>query len=183
MGMENGVFGVVTDSNSGNISITALDTAVATVSTSVINGMFSAPSLEKVRGRFRISLTYPGSLTISRIFTKDASNYFLSMSAKTSLTLHSGSTTELSKPYILFDNYPNPFKENTTFKFFLESPAFTTLEIYNSNGTKIEELLSLKLLGGIHIVTWNAGNNPSGIYYYRFQSGAFFENKKLILLK
>jgi hypothetical protein len=183
MGAENGVFGVVTDSNSGNVSITALDTLVPPVSTTVINGMFSAPSLEKVRGRFRISLTYPGSLTISRIFTKDASNYFLSISTKTSLILHSGFTIDLPRPFVLLENYPNPFKESTTFKFFLESPGFTTLDVYNSDGSKIDELLSANLVSGMHTITWNAGNKPSGIYFYRLKSGVFMETRKLILLE
>jgi hypothetical protein len=36
---------------------------------------------------------------------------------------------------------------------------------------------------GIYDVTWNAGNQASGVYYCRLQAGEFLETKKLLLVK
>jgi hypothetical protein len=36
---------------------------------------------------------------------------------------------------------------------------------------------------GDHVVEWNAGRMPSGIYFYRMTVGNFVETRKLILLK
>lgn len=79
-----GVFGVVTDANSGTITITPLDIALPAISTTILNGAFSAPSLKGVRGRFQVTVIYPNSFTFSRVFTKDASDYFLLLSASPS---------------------------------------------------------------------------------------------------
>jgi len=34
-----------------------------------------------------------------------------------------------------------------------------------------------------HEIVWNAGSQPSGVYFVRLQSGEFVENQKVILLK
>ena len=36
---------------------------------------------------------------------------------------------------------------------------------------------------GTYIVTWDASNAPSGVYYYRLLAGSFIETKKLMLVK
>lgn len=74
---DQGIFGVVEDANSGSISVTPLDTAIATVTTNLINGAFTFPTLENVRGRFMYVFTYPDNKVVSRIFTKDRSMYYL----------------------------------------------------------------------------------------------------------
>jgi hypothetical protein len=36
---------------------------------------------------------------------------------------------------------------------------------------------------GRYEVTWDAGNLPSGLYFYRFEAGEFTDLKKMILMK
>jgi hypothetical protein len=74
-----GVFGVVEDANTGTISVTPLDTAMATQTTVLVNGAFFISSFKNVRGRFRIEYNYPDCGHVSKIFTKDRSNYFISI--------------------------------------------------------------------------------------------------------
>ena len=79
IGEEKGVFGIVTDADFGSIAITPLDDDTPPVSTSVINGAFSAPSLTTAKGRFIAVFTDTTGRVFSKEFTKDSSNYFLLM--------------------------------------------------------------------------------------------------------
>ena len=36
---------------------------------------------------------------------------------------------------------------------------------------------------GSHTIQWNAVNMPSGIYFYKLQTGQYCETKKLVLIK
>jgi len=36
---------------------------------------------------------------------------------------------------------------------------------------------------GVYEVEWEAGNYPSGIYYYKLVSGDYSETRKMVLLK
>ncbi|PYV07799.1 MAG: hypothetical protein DMG07_27555 [Acidobacteria bacterium] len=80
IGNEAGVFGVVSDVAFGEITITSIDHRAPTVTASVWNGAFSAPSLAAAKGRFRAVFRDAGGRRLSKYFTKDASNYFLLIS-------------------------------------------------------------------------------------------------------
>ena len=59
----------------------------------------------------------------------------------------------------LYPNYPNPFKENTTFQFYLPEPKKVKLYILNSIGQKVGTLLDEHVLSGLH--TFDFTNQPS----------------------
>jgi hypothetical protein len=73
-----GIFGVVRHYNEGTLDIKSLDHPRIGATVSVANGVFTAPSLETVRGRFIGRFFAGGELKQVRIFTKDASHYFVS---------------------------------------------------------------------------------------------------------
>ena len=85
----------------------------------------------------------------------------------------------------LLQLYPNPFNPNTTIRFGIgaESIYLTSLHIFDIGGRTVETLVNGKLEPGNHEIQWHAGQNPSGIYFARFQSGPNIQSKKLILLK
>ncbi len=77
LGSQQGVFGVVTDSDIGTVTITPLDAAVDPVTVNLVNGAFSAPTMASVRGRMRAEFKGPAGVGHTRLFTKDASDYYL----------------------------------------------------------------------------------------------------------
>ncbi|MDP3441992.1 MAG: T9SS type A sorting domain-containing protein, partial [Ignavibacteria bacterium] len=85
--------------------------------------------------------------------------------------------------FSLYQNYPNPFNTETIISFSLLHNNYTSLKIYNSLGEEVAELVSEELQKGKYSISWNAQNQPSGIYFYKLNSGLNSETKKLILLK
>jgi len=80
-------------------------------------------------------------------------------------------------------NYPNPFNSITVFKFELPERSFTDLSIFNIQGQLIRRLVNRSLNSGAHLVKWNAGDSPSGIYIYRISAGKYFHSGKCMFLK
>jgi serine protease AprX len=90
----------------------------------------------------------------------------------------------------LYQNYPNPFINQTKFKFDLPEQDWVTLEIYDVLGRKVKTLLNdVGLSRGVHDrIIWDGRDDngnyvSSGIYFYRFKSLRFNSTKKLILLR
>ena len=83
----------------------------------------------------------------------------------------------------LKQNYPNPFNPSTVISYELPFNSPVTLKVYDVLGREIKTLVSYRQNAGSHSVTFNAGNLPSGIYFYRLQAETYSETKKLILLK
>jgi photosystem II stability/assembly factor-like uncharacterized protein len=83
----------------------------------------------------------------------------------------------------LSQNYPNPFNPKTKIEFQIPSSDLATLVIYDILGNKIVTLLDEHLRAGKHEVVWNAGDFPSGLYFYQLTSGKFNEVKKMLLIK
>ena len=85
--------------------------------------------------------------------------------------------------YALHQNYPNPFNPATTISYSLPVKSQVTLVVYNTLGESVVQLVSEEKAPGRYKVEFNATNLPSGIYFYRLQSGSFVDTKKMILLK
>jgi exopolysaccharide biosynthesis protein len=90
------------------------------------------------------------------------------------------------KDFSLKQNYPNPFNPSTIIEFATTSETkdlTTTLKVYDLLGREVATLLNQRLSSGLHKVVWNAGNMPSGVYFYRLQSGNYVETKKMMLVR
>jgi flagellar hook assembly protein FlgD len=88
----------------------------------------------------------------------------------------------------LYGAYPNPFNPSTRIAFNLPNDSKVQIEIYNTLGKKIRELLNDNLNEGKHEVVWDCkddNNNKvsSGLYYCRMMSGSFTKTIKLSLIK
>jgi hypothetical protein len=79
-----------------------------------------------------------------------------------------------------FFSSPNPFSNELIITYKLPESAYTKIDIYNSAGEKIKELLSKLLYEGKHEQTWNATYLPPGIYFIRLQVGKEILTKKMI---
>lgn len=103
----------------------------------------------------------------------------------------SGSTTSVPEDgssnlpvsFSLQQNYPNPFNPTTNIIFTLTKPENVTLKVYNIIGQEVATLVNGLMNTGSHVVTFNATNLASGVYFYRLKAGDFTDVKKMLLLK
>lgn len=91
--------------------------------------------------------------------------------------------TIIPAEYNLSQNYPNPFNPSTQISFSLTEPAYTTLTVYNVVGQEVASLVGEELAAGSYKVNFKAENLPSGVYFYKIQSGLFNQTRKMLLLK
>ncbi|MCK4640308.1 MAG: T9SS type A sorting domain-containing protein [Candidatus Marinimicrobia bacterium] len=100
--------------------------------------------------------------------------------------MKSGSTITVHE-FNLHQNYPNPFNPTTTISFELPKESFTEIRIYNLAGQLVQTLVNEVKPAGRHQITWDAGNLPSGIYFYQIKvenhAGSGIQTKKCVLLK
>lgn len=92
-------------------------------------------------------------------------------------------STAIPEKFNLENNYPNPFNPQTNINFDLPVNAFADLRIYDTKGSEVKTLLSENLQPGSYQVSFNAGNLPSGVYFYRLKTSGFSDTKRMILVK
>ncbi len=80
-------------------------------------------------------------------------------------------------------NYPNPFNPQTTIYYAIAEDNRVRLTVTNILGQEVKLLVDEYQNAGYKSVTFDAGNLPSGIYYYRLQTGEYTAIKKMLLLK
>ena len=87
------------------------------------------------------------------------------------------------KSFALKQNYPNPFNPSTEISFDLPKASQVNVAIFNVLGQQVETLVNEQLDAGSHIVTWDASQYSSGVYFYRIQTEQNVDTKKMMLLK
>jgi len=92
-------------------------------------------------------------------------------------------STDLPTQFSLSQNYPNPFNPSTVINYRLPTVTEVILKVYDVLGRKVETLVNGRQNVWDHSVNFNAGNLPSGIYFYRLQAGTFTQTRKLMVLK
>ena len=99
--------------------------------------------------------------------------------------LYVGITETESFPQSLsvLSNYPNPFNAQTTISFSLEHQSPVSISIYDVAGRLVEVLASNTYEAGNHSVIWDAGGQPSGIYFARLTAGEAVSTSRMVLLK
>ena len=105
----------------------------------------------------------------------------------TGATIISGNN-EIPKEFRLYNNYPNPFNPITRIKFDIPKFSFVKLIVYDILGKENAMLVNEKLNAGSYEVDWpaptgNGSGYPSGVYFYKLESGDFSSIRKMILLK
>ncbi|MEO1022328.1 MAG: redoxin family protein [Bacteroidota bacterium] len=83
----------------------------------------------------------------------------------------------------LEQNYPNPFNPTTAITFSLPETERVQLTIFNILGEQVATLLNETVPAGDRTVTWNAVNNPSGIYFYQLRTANEVLTNKMMLIK
>ena len=85
-----------------------------------------------------------------------------------------------SKP-LLNQNHPNPFSRHTEISFDLSGEDVISLKVYDVVGNEISVLVHGKKPCGKYRITFDSGDLPEGIYFYRLQSEYYSETKKMII--
>jgi len=93
---------------------------------------------------------------------------------------HNGTT---ANQFSLSQNYPNPFNPATVINYQLPKSSSVKISIYDALGKQVDILVNEVQSAGIHNISWNAVNLPSGVYFYRLDAGSFVSTKKMVLVK
>ncbi len=85
--------------------------------------------------------------------------------------------------YVLHENYPNPFNPATNISFTLPEAADVQLVVYDMLGREVETLAHGTFSAGIHAVSFDGANLPSGTYFYTLITPTGNIVNKMLLLK
>ena len=85
--------------------------------------------------------------------------------------------------FSLLQNYPNPFNPVTNIRYDLPQDNFVTIKVYNVLGKEVLTLVNEYKQAGRYLVSFNAANFSSGIYFYTIQAGGYEHTRRMTLLK
>ena len=88
----------------------------------------------------------------------------------------------------LSQNYPNPFNSTTIISFSIPEPGLVRLEIYDIGGRLVKRLTEMQYPAGVNRISWNGTNDcgleaASGIYFYKFDCGAYSKVSQMTLIR
>jgi len=172
----------------------------ATVTPAPATGQITFSLLDRTSNIMRDSLTaYPDSLRL-RIVTSGgvtSGNYTVTVKGNgingtpvhvrniniTVINTVGIVSNETPVDFYLHQNFPNPFNPSTSIKYELPAQALVNIKIFDAVGKEITNLVNENQPAGIYSAEWNAGNYPSGIYFYTIQAGNVRETKRMMLIK
>ena len=85
--------------------------------------------------------------------------------------------------FALYQNYPNPFNPTTKIKYQIPEPGRVKLEVYDVLGRETKIFVNQEQAAGSYEIEFDGTSLPSGVYFYRIETGSYSDTKKLILLK
>lgn len=95
---------------------------------------------------------------------------------------------DIPKNFTLEQNYPNPFNPSTSIRYSLPKDVNVRLALYDVLGRELRVLRNGPQRAGEYSLNWDgrdeAGNAlPSGVYFYRLETGDVRMTRKLILMR
>ncbi len=79
--------------------------------------------------------------------------------------------------------YPNPFNPTVLLRYSLARPGRVELEVFDVTGRRVAVLTDGVRAAGEHVVTWDAADAPSGVYFVRMTAGGFHAARKVVRVK
>lgn len=95
----------------------------------------------------------------------------------------------IAKDYFLEQNFPNPFNPATSVRFNIPEESIVKIQVVNSLGEVVSDLVNEIKPSGIHNQIWNANNLASGVYFIKMNAQSVVSNNsysqtiKTILMK
>lgn len=93
----------------------------------------------------------------------------------------------IANRFLLYQNYPNSFKEITNIKYYVSTPGFVSIKIYDITGREIVTLVHGTMPAGTHTVQWDGSNTNgqqvgSGVYLFHLSADSGIRDTKRIVL-
>ncbi len=105
------------------------------------------------------------------------------LSSSSAPTASPSPSLDIPREHALYQNYPNPFNPSTIIRYDMPAGGPVSIRLYNVLGQEVLALVNDIQPAGRHTVTLDASSLASGTYFYRMQSGAFSNVKKLLIVK
>lgn len=90
---------------------------------------------------------------------------------------------ESDGPFQIYQNYPNPFLQETTIPFRLSVGTRVKVELYDLLGRHVATLLDENRDAGMHRIPFDGSTLPSGLYLYRIQTSFYTGSKQMVRIK
>ncbi|MEZ4695468.1 MAG: FlgD immunoglobulin-like domain containing protein [Rhodothermales bacterium] len=95
--------------------------------------------------------------------------------------------SEVADQFVVHQNYPNPFANNTTIAFELANAENVSVKVYDVLGQLVSTVVSGNLSSGRHEVRWDGSNDAgarvsSGLYLYRVETAKHTVTRTMTLL-
>ena len=94
-----------------------------------------------------------------------------------------GNIEQTPAKYSLEQNYPNPFNPVTRINYSIAKQGPVKISVYDMLGREVTVLVNEVKTPGFYSVDFNSTGLSSGMYFYKMESGAFTDTKKLMLIK
>lgn len=91
-----------------------------------------------------------------------------------------GTTSQIE--FALFQNTPNPWSDHTVIGFNLPEENVALLTLYDMTG-KVLKTIEGVFDGGYNEISLVSKELPSGVLYYRLESGSYSASKKMVLIR
>jgi hypothetical protein len=85
--------------------------------------------------------------------------------------------------YALEQNYANPFNPSTTINYSIAEAGIVKIGVYNLLGQEVALPVNEFKEPGIHIITFDASELPSGAFFYTIETPQFKQTRKMLLAK
>ncbi|MBE0648945.1 MAG: M20/M25/M40 family metallo-hydrolase [Bacteroidales bacterium] len=83
----------------------------------------------------------------------------------------------------LFQNYPNPFSDETTIPFVVDKPSRVNLSVFTLQGIRVTQLIDSKLEKGFYNINFSSSHLPSGLYQVVLQTDRSLSTRKIVLIR
>ncbi|MBU1937627.1 T9SS type A sorting domain-containing protein [bacterium] len=115
--------------------------------------------------------------------TPSNSAYFYTVRAQVAAGVAAEINNISPTSYSLAQNYPNPFNPVTDIHYSIAHTDQVTLRVFNVLGQEVAVLVDGLQTAGLHNVSFDGANLPSGVYIYRLETPNFSSARKMLLLK
>lgn len=93
------------------------------------------------------------------------------------------STNGAPEEFQLYQNFPNPFNPTTRIEYSLKARTDVRISVYDAMGKQVASLNKGVQDAGKHYVEFNGNSLSSGVYYYKLETPAFTDTRKMLLIK